>query len=157
MSTMAPKSPADPFARRPTGWLLRAAHMRSRAAANEALQTLDVDLRHVGVLATLRASGPLTQRQLSDAVELDRSSMVYVIDRLEELGFVERLPSPADRRAYAVTLTDLGSARLDVAAALATEVMDDLLAGFTAAEKTALDEMLRRIIRRSESGRSAGR
>ena len=144
-------NPADPFARRPTGWLLRAAHMRSRAAANEALRTQDVDLRHVGVLATLRAAGPMTQRQLSEAIELDRSSMVYVIDRLEELGLVQRLPSPSDRRAYAVTITDQGLARLEAAAAVATEVMDGLLEGFTAAEKATLDDLLRRIIRRSGS------
>jgi DNA-binding MarR family transcriptional regulator len=146
---------SDPFARRPTGALLRLAHQRSRAAANHRLRALEVDLRHVGVLAALATGGPLTQRRLSDVVELDRSSMVYVVDRLEELGLVRRLPSPADRRAYAVTITEEGSTRLREASAVAMGVMEELLEGFEPAEITMLDDLLRRIIDRSAVDRSS--
>jgi DNA-binding MarR family transcriptional regulator len=151
---MTKKTGSDPFARRPTGALLRLAHQRSRVAANDRLRDLELDLRHVGVLAALASAGPMTQRRLSDVVELDRSSMVYVVDRLEALGLVKRLPSPTDRRAYDVTITETGSTRLREAAAVAMSVMDELLEGFEPGEIATLDDLLRRIIDRSAADRS---
>jgi DNA-binding MarR family transcriptional regulator len=132
------------------------AHQRARAAANDRLRTLGLDLRHVGVLAALATGGPMTQRRLSDVVELDRSSMVYVVDRLEELRLVKRLPSPSDRRAYDVTITDAGSSRLGEASAVAMAVMDELLEGFEPAEIAMLDDLLRRIVDRPAADQSPG-
>lgn len=143
----------DPFGDRPTGLLLRVAHQRARAAANEALRPLDLDLRHVGVLAALASLGPQTQRQLTEAVELDKSSMVYVVDRLEAMGLVRREPAAADRRAYAVTLTDVGRIRLSEAAGIAMGVMKDLLDGFDPEDERRLNTMLQRIIDRADQRR----
>ncbi|MBV8933756.1 MAG: MarR family transcriptional regulator [Kutzneria sp.] len=146
-------APDGVFDRRPTGMLLRFAHHHARAAANEALRPLDLDLRHVGVLAVLSEHGPQTQRQLIDAVELDKSSMVYVIDKLERQGLVSRERTPADRRAYAVTVSDHGRGQLKKAISIATEVMDELLESFTADDVRQLNDMLRRIISNSRERR----
>jgi DNA-binding MarR family transcriptional regulator len=137
------------FDDRPTGLLLRLAHQHARAAANQALRRLDLDLRHVGVLATLAGGGPQTQKQLTEAVEMDKSSMVYVIDRLDRLSLVRRERSETDRRAYAVSLTELGRERLTEAARIATGVMGDLLESFDATEERQLNAMLQRIIDRA--------
>jgi DNA-binding MarR family transcriptional regulator len=137
------------FDERPTGLLLRLAHQHARAAANQALRPLDLDLRHVGVLAALAGGGPQTQKQLAEAVELDKSSMVYVIDRLERLNLVRRERSRTDRRAYAVSLTDQGRERLTDAGRVAVRVMGELLESFDVAEERQLNAMLQRIIDRA--------
>jgi DNA-binding MarR family transcriptional regulator len=137
------------FDRAPTGFLLRLAHQYARTAANKALKPLDLDLRHVGVLAALAGAGPLTQRQLISGVELDKSSMVYVVDKLEQSGLVIRERTPADRRAYAVTLTSLGRKRLAEAGRIATDVMTELLDTLEPSEVEQLNSLLRRVIERA--------
>ena len=144
------------FARRPTGLLLRLAHQYARTAANQALRPLDLDLRHVGVLAVLAERGPRTQKQLIDAVELDKSSMVYVVDKLERQELVRRERMEADRRAYAVTLTDLGREQLAAAGRIATGAMGDLLDVLDDDEERQLNDLLRRIVDRARERRRDG-
>lgn len=62
--------------------------------------------RTYAVLMALTAQDGQSQRQLSDRLGIHRNAMVTVVDTLEEQGLVVRRPHPADRRAFAVTLTD---------------------------------------------------
>jgi DNA-binding MarR family transcriptional regulator len=62
---------------------------------------------------------------------------------------VRRERSETDRRAYAVSLTELGRERLTEAARIATGVMGDLLESFDATEERQLNAMLQRIIDRA--------
>lgn len=41
-----------------------------------------------------------------------RSGAVLLVDTLEAMGMVERLPSPVDRRAFRLALTDKGAVTL---------------------------------------------
>lgn len=45
---------------------------------------------------------------LADAALMTKQSMGYLVDDLEALGYVERVPDPADRRAKLVRLTTRG-------------------------------------------------
>ena len=58
------------------------------------LNSLDLEGRPIGELA----------RQFNS----DPSNTTWVVDRLEKAGFVERRPSPTDRRVKLVALTPLG-------------------------------------------------
>ena len=68
------------------GGQLYLAHRYARAAANRALREQRLELRHLGVLGCLAEMGPLSQRALVDRLQLDKSSMVYIIDELERQG-----------------------------------------------------------------------
>ncbi|MCW9034874.1 MAG: MarR family transcriptional regulator [Alphaproteobacteria bacterium] len=61
-----------------------------------------------GVLTLIGKNPGLTQSALSRAIGIERSTMVAVIDKLEGANFVERRPSPSDRRSYALMLTEEG-------------------------------------------------
>ena len=61
-----------------------------------------------GILTLIGRNPGLTQSALARAVRVERSTMVAVIDKLEKAKFVERRPSPTDRRSYALVLTDRG-------------------------------------------------
>ncbi|HKA91147.1 MAG TPA: MarR family winged helix-turn-helix transcriptional regulator [Haliangiales bacterium] len=143
--------PARPAPVEETGFLLQRAHRRLRAALNEALRPLDLQIAHVAVLGLLAARGDLSQRQLIDVMDADKSSMVYLIDELERQGLAERRPDPRDRRAHAVRLTDAGRTRLVEAGRIVRAVEEEVLAPLSARERALLDDLLRRI------GESRGR
>ncbi|HEX6255980.1 MAG TPA: MarR family winged helix-turn-helix transcriptional regulator [Euzebyales bacterium] len=53
--------------------------------------------------------GPMTQRQLSDALRCTPRNVTGLVDALENVGLVVRQPHPTDQRATLVTLTDRGN------------------------------------------------
>jgi DNA-binding MarR family transcriptional regulator len=61
------------------------------------------------VVWRLRQSGPVTQRQLSEALRVTPRNVTGLLDALQSAGFVDRSPHPTDRRAILVTLTDEGA------------------------------------------------
>jgi MarR family transcriptional regulator, lower aerobic nicotinate degradation pathway regulator len=126
--------------------LLRMAHRRAAAAFTAALRPLGVEDRHFAVLLTLRRLGPLSQRQLIEAVGSDKSTMVRTIDELEHRGLAWRAPATSDRRAYAVELTPAGHALLTDAQAAADRAGTDLLAALDPREQDLLRTLLRRFI-----------
>jgi DNA-binding MarR family transcriptional regulator len=65
-----------------------------------------------GVLTVIDANPGLKQTELAAAVQLDRSTVVTVIDKLEKRCVVERRPAPGDRRSNALFLTDAGKQML---------------------------------------------
>jgi DNA-binding MarR family transcriptional regulator len=79
------------------------------------LAPLKLNIRLIAVLAETRQRGPSTQKALGEAVQIDRTSMVAIIDDLEQLKLVIRIVDPDDRRALRVTLTPAGQRALDKA------------------------------------------
>ena len=94
------------------------------------------------VLFRLREQEGLSQVDLADVLELQPISLVRLLDRLVEHGFVERRHDPRDRRANRLFLTaagrqlanDLDSLRESIA----TDVLQDIPA---AAIETSLETL----------------
>lgn len=122
------------------------AHRYARAATNRALKPLHVELRHLGVLGCLAEYGPVSQRELVDRLQLDKSSMVLIVDELERQGLAERRRNERDRRSYAVHLTAAGRDRLAAAERVTSTVMADLLAPLSHAERRQLHDLLARLL-----------
>lgn len=134
------------------GPLLRLAHRRAAREFADALRPLAIEGRHYGVLLNLGRHGPLSQRQLIDRTGSDKSGMVRTVDDLEARGMVVRRPSPTDRRAYAVELTEEGRARLAEASHIADDVADRLLDCLDEDEQDALCAFLERFVAADTSG-----
>jgi DNA-binding MarR family transcriptional regulator len=109
-------------------------------------------LRHMAVLAELADSGAASQLALARSVRLDPSDVTATLDDLQRLGLVERSVDPADRRRRLVALTQEGRAALDEQCALAGQVADRLLAPLDPAERRAMDDALRRVLRSATGG-----
>jgi len=106
----------------------------------------------IGALTVISTRQPLSQRELSEALRLDPSDTVDVLDILERAGFVARRRDPADRRRHALTLTPAGTdanARIGV---ILRELEDELLAPLGARDRRALRTLLQRIVRHAEAG-----
>lgn len=61
-----------------------------------------------GLMTLIGANPGLNQSRLAEAIGVDRSTMVTALNRLEGRGWIDRAPSPSDRRAFKVSLTPLG-------------------------------------------------
>ncbi|MGW1738664.1 MarR family winged helix-turn-helix transcriptional regulator [Nocardia sp. NPDC001965] len=98
------------------------------------------------VLKMLAAVGPRSQQELSTELRIDRSVMVGIADELEQSGYVRRERDPADRRAYAVTLTTAGRRALTKAEKHIPDFLERTFATLTAAEREQLASLLGKLL-----------
>jgi DNA-binding MarR family transcriptional regulator len=89
-----------------TGFLLGKAAQRAQVEFEQRLKPFKLRSRDYGVLVLIRTQGPRSQQYIGEALRIDRTTMVGVIDDLERRGLVQRVRDPDDRRRYAVSLTD---------------------------------------------------
>ena len=62
-----------------------------------------------GMLQAIGSNPGLSQSALAVAMEVDRSSIVKVVDQLEQKGLIVRDTSPSDRRRYRLQMTASGA------------------------------------------------
>jgi DNA-binding MarR family transcriptional regulator len=98
-----------------------------------------------GVLALIQANPGLNQSELGEAMGIDRSTVVAVIDRLEARGIVERRPSPHDRRSNALRLSAAGETLFVEVRELVKAHDRDLARDLSADEQAKLLSLLSRI------------
>ena len=101
------------------------------------------------VLAALRRAGPpyqMSPTKLFGSVILSSGAMTNRLDGLEEMGLVERLPDPTDRRGRLVALTDKGRELVDTAVADHLENEQRLLGALDADEREQLAGLLRKLL-----------
>ncbi|WP_405884002.1 MarR family winged helix-turn-helix transcriptional regulator [Streptomyces sp. NBC_01384] len=108
----APSVPPVPLESR-LGYLLKHAQQRLARASAEALAPFGIDGHELAVLAVLAAEYPLSQVEVAGRLGVDRTTMVALVDGLEDHGLVERRRSPQDRRKNIVELTAAGRDCLD--------------------------------------------
>ena len=65
---------------------------------------------HLKALAILDADAPRPMGAMAEGLRCDASQVTWLVDRLEERGFVERRSLATDRRVKTVALTDDGAA-----------------------------------------------
>ena len=91
------------------GYHLRRAQIAVFQHFTQSMADADITPGQFGVLTVIEANPGLSQTQLGQALGIDRSSIVGVIDRLEQRGLVIRAPSPLDRRSHALRLSPEGA------------------------------------------------
>lgn len=110
MSKTRPDGDADPDWM--LGALLRTAYRALMEGFEPGLAAAgygDVRLSHTPVLQplSLRREG-MRASELATLAGMTKPSIGYLIDSLEQCGYVERVPDPSDRRAQLVRLTPRG-------------------------------------------------
>ena len=98
--------------------------------------------RTLGYLA--RNEG-INQAGLADLLEIRPMTLVRQIDRMEEAGWIERHPDPADRRARRLYLTAKARPVLGRIWSVANETRDEALALLSPGEAATLLDLLQRV------------
>jgi DNA-binding MarR family transcriptional regulator len=136
--------PLEPLASA-TGFLLSWVGRKTASGFAAALQPLGLRPSQFGILNLVDARPGITQQELVAGSLIDPSSMVAVIDELEELGLAERRKHPQDRRKHAVHITAKGRRTLARARDVAVDFADDLLAPLDSDEQETLRLLLRKL------------
>jgi len=84
----------------------------------------------------------MSQHAFGEALSLDPSNVVGLLNELEEQGLVVRQRDPADRRRHIVELSATGQGELDAANSQLRLVEDDLLRALSAEERATLYRLL---------------
>src|SRR5579859_5616878 len=79
------------------------------------LDEADLTLPQFDVLANLGMSEGITQQELAVRLLVTKGNVCGLLDRMEAAGLVERRPSPTDRRANHLYMTDTGRLALKAA------------------------------------------
>jgi DNA-binding MarR family transcriptional regulator len=102
--------------------------------------------RHLVALSVLHDRGPLSQQGLGEALSLDPSNVVGLLNELEERGLITRQRDPSDRRRHIVALSDAGAAELSATGTQLTDIEDDLLKALSPADRATLHDLLVRAV-----------
>ncbi|BCH26547.1 transcriptional regulator [Mesorhizobium sp. L-8-10] len=94
------------------------------------------------VLCVVNANPGLTQTAVSEALGLQRTNLVPIIDTLEKRGLARREPALNDRRSHALFLTDAGERLLAEAMGLQAEHESRVLARLQPKERDQLLHLL---------------
>ncbi|HEX6960088.1 MAG TPA: MarR family transcriptional regulator [Ferrovibrio sp.] len=99
------------------------------------------------LLTLLRHNPGINQTDLSRAVGLDKSTLTPALDQLERKGLIVRERTAADRRTYALRLSERGEALLDSLDDKVRRHEQNIVAGLSSAERAALLKSLKKIAR----------
>lgn len=121
MSVQAPSALASDLC-----WLLSRASHVLMTEFTAALEEHGISPRAHAVLVTAM-TGDFTQSELARQIGLDKTTMVVTVDELEAAGLAERRPSPTDRRAREIAVTEAGERKLREAEKVLDRVREDVL------------------------------
>ena len=96
-------------------------------------------------LFELGDGGSLRLNDLADRMGVSPPTASRSVDALHELGLVDRLPDPHDRRALRIDLTPAGKKLLAERKAKAQTAFAPAVAALSASERKTLSQLLRRM------------
>jgi DNA-binding MarR family transcriptional regulator len=90
------------------GYLLKHAHLALEGYTDAALARFGITSRDLGALRVIAGGEAKSQQDVAGILGVDRTSMVALLDALEQCGIVARRPSEQDRRRNVIELTKRG-------------------------------------------------
>ena len=114
----------------------------SRMARGEARNTLGLKLSYCSVLMVLGLLAPLNARRLSRLMDINPGTISVYVQRLVELGLVQKERDAVDRRSWWLTLTGEGETAAQGVIGGAVEYTRDFLAALGEDEQETLHRLL---------------
>lgn len=136
--------PIDAPNRRRLPLLLRRSWYGLNQAFRRRIAHLQITPDQFTVLRTLLESDVrgLTQRELARTMSSDPNTVASLLERMEKIGYVERLPHERDRRAHRIKLLPKGKKTYESARDIAVALQGEVLAGIPVAGRESFLENL---------------
>ncbi|MCA8881401.1 MAG: MarR family transcriptional regulator [Rhodobacteraceae bacterium] len=140
-----PSEPTDHKLRQFAGYTMKRAFLALRADVTATLAPFELRTATFSALGIIIENPDLTQSQLAQALGVERSGIVVLVDELENRDLISRNKVKGDRRSYALRVTLAGRRLWQKAEAAMQRHEDRICSGLSAAEREALNDMLRRV------------
>lgn len=127
------------------GFHLRLAYGAVYRHFTETFTDIDLTQKQVSVLWLIDDHPDIAQADLGRRLQIDRATVMAIINRLQGHGYVVRGQSKIDGRRQTLNLTDVGRTALATARRAIEEHESWLKSRFTKQEADTLIELLRRI------------
>jgi DNA-binding MarR family transcriptional regulator len=153
IKNMANESPAEipESLRKNLGFLLNKAGRHIRESVAKSLQPLSLSLHEYVILRMIESKLADTQQAAGQRYDIDRTTMVEVVDGLEARQLLVREKNPKDRRSYKLILTPKGRKTLTRAKRVAGQAHKRFLEPLTARQQEELQLYLSKLIVHAES------
>jgi DNA-binding MarR family transcriptional regulator len=125
-----------------TGFLLARLGFGFKAKAIASLEQAGFEIYDYSVLAILDEGARETQATIADALSLDPSRLVALLDSLEERALIVRQRDPQDRRRHVVSITAAGKRQLSRLREMMRQLEDEFLAPLDEESRKTLHELL---------------
>ena len=126
--------------------LLRRAHQRASAIFLSVLADAQLTPTQFFALARLHETGKLSQNRLGRLAAMDPATIQGVIRRLQERGFIERLPDPNDRRRMVLSLSPLGRETVAALLADAESIGEEILSPLDPEQRRTFLSLLKKLV-----------
>jgi DNA-binding MarR family transcriptional regulator len=125
-----------------SGFLLARLGLTFKSKAVGRIEQEGFEAHHYSVLAMLGEGARETQGAIAEALDVDPSRLVALLDSLEERDLVARQRDPLDRRRHVVSITPAGRRQLQRLRAISKELEEEFFAPLTADERKTFHELL---------------
>jgi len=127
------------------GLHIRMAHGAVYRHFADSFAHLDLTQKQVSVLWLVDEHDGIAQTDLAQRLQMDRATVMAIVNRLQARGFIERGKSGSDRRRQTLHLLPAGAAMLTQARSAILQHEQWLKSRFSQGEVTQLTELLSRI------------
>ncbi|UCC15928.1 MAG: MarR family transcriptional regulator [Dehalococcoidales bacterium] len=103
----------------------------------------DITPHHFEIIRLLMEGGTMHVAEIGQRLEISRAQMTHLIEKLVELGIVERQPDNRDRRIINISLTQQGISLLEEHKHTVEGAVREILSFLSDEEVEALSESLR--------------
>lgn len=142
---MTVETPTEPTTELPASVLIARVARLVRSRLDAALGPSELRQRQLVALSYLRDHGPARQQALAQSLCMDASSLVCLLNDLEDRDLIARRRDREDRRRGILELTEGGHAALAESDALLAEIDAEILADLDETERADLRALLGRL------------
>ncbi len=101
--------------------------------------------QHMMLMTIARRNEPVTQRELSELMEISEAAVTSCLKRLEAEGYVHRAPDPADGRTRRISISEKGRGLVKKTDDIFAGIDRQMFCGITKEEMTTLWQLLSRL------------
>ncbi len=138
---------------RQSGFLISKIHHLGDRVFSRLLKDYNIEINPAQgrIMFALWQEDGIPIRELARRTSLEKSTLTAMLDRLEKLGYVRRIPSPVDRREILVRRTAKDRYSQDIYVKVSRDMSSLFYQGFSESEIDELDGYLRRLLANLEN------